>query len=116
MSASRARRSAWCVFFVFSVNSLTRRHRLELQREAPMLSQDRDQLRQVFIESWRKFRADEALQPLEQLIAQAIHAHPEYHALFARPDRLLDKDYTPEMGQFFLFLFLGLFFAVQEQI
>lgn len=81
-----------------------------------MFSQDRDQLRQVFIESWRKFRADEALQPLEQLIAQAIHAHPEYHALFDRPDRLLDKDYTPEMGQSNPFLHLGLHIAVQEQI
>src|SRR3569623_656089 len=85
MSASRARRSARRVSFEISANIPTRRRRPELQRGAPMFSQDRDQLRQVFIESWRKFRADEALQPLEQLIAQAIHAHPEYHALSDRP-------------------------------
>lgn len=81
-----------------------------------MFTQDREQLRKVFIESWRKFRANEALEPLEQLIAQAIHAHPEYHAQFDHPDRLLDKDYTPEMGQSNPFLHLGLHIAVQEQI
>src|SRR3569623_1288302 len=116
MSASHARRSARRVSFEISANTPTRRRRPELQRGAPMFSQDRDQLRQVFIESWRKFRADEALQPLEQLIAQAIHAHPEYHALFDRPDRLLDKVYTPEMGQSNPFLHLGLHIAVQELI
>lgn len=81
-----------------------------------MFAQDRDQLRKVYIESWRKFRAGEALQPLEQLIVQAIHAHPEYHALFDKPDTVLDKDYTPEMGQSNPFLHLGLHIAVQEQI
>lgn len=81
-----------------------------------MFTQDREQLRKVFIESWRKFRANEALEPLEQLIAQAIYAHPEYHAQFDHPDRLLDKDYTPERGQSNPFLHLGLHIAVQEQI
>ena len=81
-----------------------------------MFTQDREQLRRVFVESWRKFRANEALEPLEQLIVQAIHAHPEYHALFDWPDKLLDKDYTPEMGQSNPFLHLGLHIAVQEQV
>lgn len=81
-----------------------------------MFIQDREQLRKIFIESWRKFRANERLEPLEQLIVQTIHAHPEYHALFDRPDRLLDKDYTPEMGQSNPFLHLGLHIAVQEHV
>jgi len=81
-----------------------------------VFTQDREQLRRVFVESWRKFRANEALEPLEQLIVQAIHAHPEYHALFDWPDKLLDKDYTPEMGQSNPFLHLGLHIAVQEQV
>lgn len=81
-----------------------------------MFTQDREQLRKVFIESWRKFRAGEAMEPLEQLIAQAIQAHPEYHDLFDKPDSMLDKDYTPEMGQSNPFLHLGLHIAVQEQI
>ncbi len=79
-------------------------------------SQNRDELRQMFIDSWRKFREDQPMQPLEQLIAQAIKAHPEYHALFDDPQALHDKDYTPEMGQSNPFLHLGLHIAVQEQI
>ena len=81
-----------------------------------IFSQDRNEMRQVFIESWRKFRAGETMQPLEQLIAQAIKAHPEYHALFDDPQAAQDQDYTPEMGQSNPFLHLGLHIAVQEQI
>lgn len=81
-----------------------------------MFTQDRKQLRQMYVDSWRKFRAGETLQPLEQLIVQAIHAHPEYHPLFDDPDKLLDQDYTPEMGRSNPFLHLGLHIAVQEQV
>src|SRR3569623_581802 len=115
MSASRASRNAQCVSFAICA-SIPIRHQHRHRQENDVFTQDREQLRRVFVESWRKFRANEALETLEQLIVQAIHAHPEYHALFDWPDKLLDKDYTPEMGQSNPFLHLGLHIAVQEQV
>src|SRR3569832_689815 len=115
MSASRASRNAQCVSFaICASNPIRHQHRHRQQND--VYTQNSEQQRRVFVESWRKYRANEALEPLEQLIVQAIHAHPEYHALFDWPDKLLDKDYTPVLGQSYPFLHLGLHIAVQEQV
>src|SRR3569832_2704358 len=106
MSATRAGRNAKCVSSAICA-SIPTRHQLRHRQEIDVCTQDREHLRRVFVESWRIFRANEAREPLEQLIVQAIHAHPVFHALFDWPDKLLDKDYTPEMGQSNPFLHLG---------
>jgi hypothetical protein len=78
--------------------------------------QGRDQLRRYYFESWRKYRAGEALNPFEQSIAQVIAQHPEYHSVFDQPDKFLDKDYLPEMGMTNPFLHLGMHLGIQEQL
>jgi len=78
--------------------------------------QSRDQLRQMYIEAWRKHRERIPMEPIEAQIAAVIELHPEYQAALADPDRLLDRDYSPEGGQSNPFLHMGLHLAVRDQI
>lgn len=81
-----------------------------------MYTNDRGQLRKMFFSSWQKFQAGEALEPLEQVIAQIIQQHPEYHNLFSDEATYLDKDYTPEMGEANPFLHMSMHIAIVEQL
>lgn len=78
--------------------------------------QSRDQLRQVYIEAWRKHRERLPMEPLEAQIADVIDLHPEYQTALEDPDRVLDRDYSPEGGQSNPFLHMGLHLAVRDQI
>lgn len=78
--------------------------------------QSRDQLRQFYISAWRKRRERLPMEPLEMQIADVIELHPEYHAALEDPDRVLDRDYSPESGQSNPFLHMGLHLAIREQI
>jgi hypothetical protein len=78
--------------------------------------QSREQLRQMYLASWRKFRAQEPLQPLERQIAAVIAEHPEYIAWLETDSReALVADFTPEGGRANPFLHLGLHLAIREQ-
>lgn len=81
-----------------------------------MFSNDRNQLRKMFFSSWQKSQAGEALEPLEQMIAQIIQQHPEYHELLSDEESYLDKDYTPEMGESNPFLHMSMHIAIAEQL
>jgi len=79
-------------------------------------TQSRDQLRQVYIDAWRKRREGLPMEPLEAQVADIVALHPEYHAALERPDSVLDRDYTPEGGQSNPFLHMGLHLAVRDQV
>ena len=81
-----------------------------------MFTNDRDQLRKIFYASWQKFQSGDAMEPLEQMIAQIIQQHPEYHILLRDEDAHLDKDYTPEMGETNPFLHMSMHIAIVEQL
>ena len=76
----------------------------------------RDDARNFLFESWRKRRAGELLTPLEDLAAQLIGKHPEYHAMLEDPERYQDKDYPPEHGTTNPFLHLMMHLTIEEQI
>ena len=78
--------------------------------------QSRDQLRQMYIEAWRKRRERLPVEPLEAQIADIVELHPEYQAALEDPARVLDRDYSPEGGQSNPFLHMGLHLAIREQI
>ena len=78
--------------------------------------QDRNQLRQVFFNAWKKYQANQPLESLEQIIAQIIEMHPEYHKYFEDADASLDQNFLPEMGQTNPFLHIGLHISIQEQL
>ncbi|MBI3903556.1 MAG: DUF1841 family protein [Nitrosomonadales bacterium] len=81
-----------------------------------MFNPSRDQARSFLFETWRKRRAGELLTPLEDLTAQLIAKHPEYHELFADPQRNQDKDYAPDGNVVNPFLHLMMHLTLEEQI
>lgn len=81
-----------------------------------MYGQDRNQLRQMYLDVWRKHQGGELLQPLEALIAEVIGIHPEYHDLLMQGDAALDKDFLPELGESNPFLHMGMHIAIREQL
>ena len=76
----------------------------------------RDQARQFFFDTWKKYRAGETLSALEQIALTVISLHPEYHALLDDPERNRDRDYTPADGAINPFLHLSLHLAIEEQL
>lgn len=82
-----------------------------------MFNPSRDEARNFLFEAWRKRRAGALLTPLEDLTAQLIEKHPEYHTLLADPESFQDKDYLPEHGSSpNPFLHLMMHLTIEEQI
>jgi uncharacterized protein DUF1841 len=81
-----------------------------------MFDPSRDQARDFFFETWRKYRAQEPLAGLEAVVLQVILAHPEYHAALEDPERFRDRDYSPELGEPNPFLHLSMHVAIEEQL
>jgi len=79
-------------------------------------SDDRAELRQRYIDAWRKARSGQPLEPLEHQIAEVVEAHPEYQAALERGPAAAEAEYPPEAGATNPFLHMGLHLAVREQI
>jgi hypothetical protein len=77
--------------------------------------QNREQLRRMYLETWRKFSQRVPLEPLEAQVAAIIAEHPEYVA-WLESDTALDAEFTPEGGQQNPFLHMGLHLAIREQV
>ena len=78
--------------------------------------QNREQLRQMYLSSWRKYTARQPLEPLEAQVAAVIAEHPEYVPVLEAGPEALAADYTPEGGQANPFLHMGLHLAIREQV
>lgn len=76
---------------------------------------NREQLRRLYVQAWRKFNARERLEPLEAQIAAVIAEHREYWPLLSSP-AALEAEFTPEGGRQNPFLHLGLHLAIREQV
>ena len=81
-----------------------------------MFSNNRDSMRQVFIDAWRKSRDNAPMQPLEQLVAEVVRKHPEYHRLLEADGKALQREFLPEDGETNPFLHMGMHISLQEQI
>ena len=78
--------------------------------------QSREQLRQSYLDAWRKYSARLPLEPLEAQLAAVIAEHPEYVPLLESGAQALSADYTPEGGRENPFLHMGLHLAIREQV
>ena len=78
--------------------------------------QSREQLRQSYLDAWRKYSAHLPLEPLEAQLAAVIAEHPEYVPLLESGAPALTADYTPEGGRQNPFLHMGLHLAIREQV
>ena len=81
-----------------------------------MFNPSREQAREFFFETWRKYRAQEPLAGLEAVVLQVILAHPEYHSALDNPERFRDRDYSPESGKANPFLHMSMHLAIEEQL
>ncbi len=81
-----------------------------------LLPSDRESLRALYLDAWRKRRDRLPAEPVEVQIADVIEQHPEYQAMLERPDVALGRDWTPEHGETNPFLHMGLHLALREQV
>jgi len=81
-----------------------------------MVGGQRDQMRQVFFEAWRKQQAGEAMQPLEEMVAGVVRQHPEYHDLLQDPQAGLAREFRPEGGETNPFLHMAMHISLLEQV
>jgi len=74
----------------------------------------REQVRELFFETWRKYRAGEPLAGgMESLVLDIVLLHPECHEVLSHPARFREKDYTEESNPF---LHMSLHMALEEQL
>jgi hypothetical protein len=73
---------------------------------------ERDEMRKIFFESWRKHQEKLPLEPLEAELVKIILAHPEYHNLLADEENTL----TQEPDEHNPFLHLSLHLGLHEQL
>ena len=81
-----------------------------------MFGNDRNKLRQYYIDVWHKAQNNQPLEPLEKIIADVISQHPEYHAILNDIDSALGKEYLPESGESNPFMHMGMHIAIHEQL
>lgn len=81
-----------------------------------MFNPSREQARQFFFDTWRKYRQREMLSAMEDMALEVILLHPEYHAMLDDAERYQDKDYLPEMGDTNPFLHMSMHIAIKEQL
>ncbi|MGH8181499.1 MAG: DUF1841 family protein [Steroidobacteraceae bacterium] len=78
--------------------------------------QNREQLRQMYLDAWRKYTARQPLEPLEAQLAAVIAEHSEYVPMLESGAEALTTDYSPEGGRENPFLHMGLHLAIREQV
>jgi hypothetical protein len=76
----------------------------------------REQLRQSYVDAWRKYLARSPLTPLETLITDVIALHPEYHSVVADPADASRRESALADARENPFLHMGLHIAVREQV
>lgn len=79
-----------------------------------IFGEDRDELRRMYREAWRKRQARQVLSPLESQIADVVEEHPEYQDVIEHSST--DSEFTPERGQSNPYLHMGLHLAIREQV
>jgi len=78
-----------------------------------MFNPSREEVREMFFATWRKYRAGEPLAGIETIALQVILLHREYHQILDHPERYRDRDYVDESNPF---LHMSLHLALEEQL
>jgi len=81
-----------------------------------MFQPTREQVRQFFLDAWRKHQGRKPLVGLEAVAVDIMRMHPEYHTTLDDPAGSLAREYTPEGGASNPFLHLSLHLAIEEQL
>lgn len=78
-----------------------------------IFGQDRDELRKMYADAWKKHGEQRPLTSLEAQIATVVAEHPEYHAAVSNA---LQQDFAVEGGETNPFLHMGLHLGIREQV
>lgn len=81
-----------------------------------MFNPSRDEVRRFFFDAWHKYREAQPLTGLEGMAVEIALLHPEYHAVLDAPERYLEQEYFPEMGETNPFLHMSLHLSILEQL
>jgi len=83
---------------------------------ATLFNPSRDQVRSFFFDTWVKYKQQQSLTDLEAIAVQVMQLHPEYHRVLDAPERYLEQEYFPEMGETNPFLHMSLHLSVLEHV
>lgn len=78
-----------------------------------IFGQDRNELRKMYADAWRKHCDGSPLSALDAQIAQVIVDHPEYQHVISGD---LDHEFTVAGGETNPFLHMGLHLGIREQV
>ena len=81
-----------------------------------MFTPSQHDVRRFFCETYRKYRANEILTPLEAIARDWIMQHPEHANALADLDTALTADYSVENGASNPFLHLSMHLSIAEQV
>lgn len=79
-------------------------------------NQDPSALRKVYFDAWQKELDKLPLTPLEAMIVDIIHRHPEYHALFSEANHYDDIKFEKFALDHNPFFHLALHVTIAEQV
>lgn len=80
-----------------------------------MFNPSRQDARRFFFDTWSRHKRNETLTDLEKITLAILLEHPEYHVIVDQPERYLEQEWTPDMGESNPFLHLSLHMAIEEQ-
>lgn len=81
-----------------------------------MFTPSQHDVRRFFCETFRKWRANEILTPMEAIARDWIMQHQEYADALSNAEEALAADYSVERGQANPFLHLSMHLSIAEQI
>lgn len=81
-----------------------------------MFNPSREQVRQLFFQTWEKYQKHEILSGIETIALEIVLMHPEYHSVLNNPERFIDQNYSPEIGDTNPFLHMSMHVAIKEQL
>ena len=81
-----------------------------------MYGSNRQQVRRVFFDAWRKYRDNELLNGVEPLIVTVAQQHPEYHGVLENSGQHSEQEYFSELGDINPFLHMGMHITLLEQL
>lgn len=80
-----------------------------------VFGQDRNKLRQFYHDVWSKMQCGHPLSALENVIAEVIASHPEYHKELSQPFNP-NREFFVENGMTNPYLHMGLHISIREQV
>ena len=80
-----------------------------------MFGNNRSQLRSVYLNCWRLKKNNLPMDPLQEIIANIVERHPEYHYLIESEENV-ERDFSVELGESNPFLHMSMHIALHEQI